>query len=98
MSGGHFDYDQYRIGGIADEIDRLIQINDSTELDNYGQERGYHFTPETITKFQQALLTLRMAKTMVQRIDWLVSGDDGEESFHRRWNQEMAQSFSHEAH
>ena len=32
---------------------------------------------------------LRMAGTMAQRIDWLVSRNDGEESFMRRWDEEI---------
>ncbi|MBL0712133.1 MAG: hypothetical protein JJV98_00400 [Desulfosarcina sp.] len=46
--------------------------------------------PVIIEKFKEAMLTLRMAEAMAQRIDWLVSGDDGEESFLRRWNEDMS--------
>jgi hypothetical protein len=28
---------------------------------------------------------------MTQRIDWLMSGDDSEESFHSRWDTEIKQ-------
>jgi hypothetical protein len=90
MSGGHFDYDQYKIGDIADEIEGLIVNNDSTEKDEWGSDKGLHFAPETIEKFKEALATLRRAQIMAQRVDWLVSGDDGEESFHRRWREEMS--------
>ena len=31
MSGGHFNYKQYEIGYIADEVEQLIITNDSTE-------------------------------------------------------------------
>ena len=33
MSGGHFDYAQYKIGQIADMVEQLIIDNDSQELD-----------------------------------------------------------------
>lgn len=89
MSGGHFGYDQYKISQIADEIEELIDENDSTELGRYGDEKGYHFTPETIAKFKEAVATLRKAHVMAQRVDYLVSGDDGEESFHHRWQEEI---------
>jgi hypothetical protein len=29
---------------------------------------------------------------MAQRVDWLISGDDGEESFHQRWKEELGES------
>lgn len=90
MSGGHFEYNQYKIRYIADEIEQLIRDNDSTEKDEYGHEKGHHFTPETVAKFKEAFATLRKAQAMAQRVDWLVSGDDGEDSFHRRWAEEMA--------
>lgn len=50
---------------------------------------GYHFSPKTIEKFREAAITLERARIMAQRIDWLVSGDDGEETFHERWNEDL---------
>ena len=84
MSGGHFNYDQYKIEYIADEVEQLIINNDSEELDEYGSQLGSHFASETIDEFKKGLLLLRQARVYVQRIDWLVSGDDGEDSFHSR--------------
>jgi hypothetical protein len=89
MSGGHFNYDQYKIEYIADEVEQLIINNDSEELDEYGSFLGSHFTPETIDEFKKGLLLLRQARIYVQRIDWLVSGDDGEDSFHRRLKHDL---------
>jgi hypothetical protein len=89
MSGGRFQYSQYKIGEIADEIDELIATNDSTEKDRYGDNIGAGYTPETIAKFKEARATLRRAHIMAQRVDWLVSGDDGEDFFHRRWDEEL---------
>ena len=89
MSGGRFQYNQYKIGYIADEIEQLIFDNNSTEKDEYGDVRGHHFRPDTIAKFREALYVLRKAQSMAHRIDWLVSGDDGEDSFHKRWDEDM---------
>jgi hypothetical protein len=84
MSGGHFDYKQYQLEYIADEIEHIILSNDLQEKDVNGCSLGWHFSPETIEKFKLAHMTLLLAQIYVQRIDWLVSGDDGEDSFHRR--------------
>lgn len=89
MSGGHFDYKQYEIGYIADEVQQLILTNDSTEKNEWGDEKGYHFSSETIAEFKKGLDLLRQAQIYAQRIDWLVSGDDGEDSFHSRLQEEL---------
>lgn len=89
MSGGHFQYMQYRIHDIATEIDLIIGNNDSKKVDEWGDETGYHFPAEIIEKFKEASHTLKQAGEMAQRVDWLVSGDDGEESFLNRWEKEV---------
>ena len=40
-------------------------------------------------RFKIASHTLKKAATMAQRIDWLVSGDDGEDTFLKRWAKEV---------
>ena len=89
MSGGHFQYKQWEIGNIADEVEQLILTNDSEEKDEWGDRKGYHYTPETIEEFKKGLVLLRQAYVYAQRIDWLVSGDDGQDSFHRRLKFEL---------
>lgn len=90
MSGGHFDYQQHRIGGIAQSIDELIKSNNDQTLNSWGQMVGRDYSEETIAKFKLAVKTLKKAEAMAQRIDWLVSGDDSEESFHRRWSETVS--------
>ena len=89
MSGGHFQYEQYKIGYIADEVEDLIVHNGSEEKDEWGYHKHSNFTPETIDEFKQALILLRMAQVYAHRIDWLVSGDDGEDSFHNRLKHDL---------
>ena len=92
MSGGHFNYEQYKISQIADEVEQLIFHNDSNELDEWGRTKGSHYKPETIAEFRKGLEALRKAFVYAQRIDWLVSGDDGEDSFHERLKLELSRS------
>jgi len=89
MSGGHFNYDQYKIGQIADDIQLLIDTNDSTERDSYGDPLGRRYSPEIIQQFRDAIRALRRAHIYAQRIDWLVSGDDGPGSFVERLAEEL---------
>jgi hypothetical protein len=89
MSGGHFDYQQYRIEYISVEIDEVIKSNDDESLDEWSQRRGNKYPPEIIEKFREAVHTLRQAAEMAQRIDWLLSGDDGVDCFLSRWDKEV---------
>lgn len=89
MSGGRFDYQQYKCFEIADEIQQLIESNGDDSLDEYGDSRGRHYPADIIEKFKEAEHWLRRAGEMAQRVDWLVSGDDGEDCFRRRWDKEV---------
>lgn len=96
MSGGYFNYDQYRLNDIASAIEELIKQNDDTSLNEYGDPRGRGYTPETIEKFRETVHELRRSEEMAQRIDWLVSDDDSQESFHRRWKEEVRAPYGRE--
>ena len=93
MSGGHFNYRENQIGDAASDIDELIEVNDSETLDRYGERIGNSYPPEIIEKFEEAAHTLRQAAEMVKRIDYLVSGDDGQDTFLRLWQTEVRKSW-----
>lgn len=84
MSGGHFDYDQYKIRNISDTIDTIIR-NNHKKVDDY----SYNYNDNTIKEFKKAIEYLKKAEIYTQRIDWLVSGDDGEETFHKRLKEDL---------
>ena len=100
MSGGYFDYNQYRIDDIAEKLEHIIrganERKDSPSED-YSCEHGLSWaksflaecSPETLQEFENGLLTLKQAAVYAQRIDWLLSGDDGEDSFHERLKHEL---------
>ena len=79
MSGGAFNHEDYHIHGIGEQISELIRDN---------EERG-EYREETMMRFREAVELLRRASVMVHRIDWLVSGDDGEDTFHRRLREDL---------
>jgi hypothetical protein len=80
---------------VAEEIERLVRDNDKllSDEERYrydpDEPRGYGFPPEVIARFREAAATCRRAAIMVQRVDWLVSSDDGEDSFLRRWEEDL---------
>jgi hypothetical protein len=84
MSGGHFNYAQFRLRDISEEIEELVKNNDYPDQNEWGEDIGNHFSEETIKEFREAVRLLKKAEIYSQRIDWLVSGDDSEDNFHRR--------------
>ena len=170
MSGGHFDYAQYRIDDIIESIEREIEqatcerpplvteqgvvvkqklgeghyrypswgigFRSFESSEKYFKEHGYqeldrieengerklvvqdfvtkeiyeictytsqHYAPdengeipyvpdwseETLQEFRRGISILKRARIYAQRIDWLLSGDDGEESFHKRLKEKL---------
>jgi len=81
MSGGHFDYNQYHITQIADSVEHLVRKNGIKDIDDYGDDRDYNFRPHVIARFKEGVNVLRTAFIFAQRIDYLLSGDDGQEMF-----------------
>lgn len=62
------------------------------ETDEYGfKVYPYYpdYTEDTLAEFRKAVVILKQAAIYAQRIDWLLSGDDSEESFHGRLKEEL---------
>lgn len=49
----------------------------------------YKHSDEIIKEFKNAYKALRKAEIYAQRVDWLMAGDDGEESFIERLKEDM---------
>ena len=73
--------------------DLVYQINEwvSEEYVDEDGETVYFndFSKETLSEFKTAVELLRKAAVYAQRIDWLLSGDDGEETFHKRLKEDL---------
>jgi len=105
MSGGAFDYNQYKIGYIADQIEEVIIKNgvektpeelkdeswrDDSWYEKYPEDKfHYKYPDEVIEKMKEAVKALHIAQEYAQRVDWLLSGDDGEESFLSRLEENL---------
>jgi hypothetical protein len=76
MSGGYFDYEQCRMQNMADRLASVIETNDE-------------YSDKTLAEFSKGLATLRAAAVYLERIDFLLCGDDSEESFHERLRHDM---------
>jgi hypothetical protein len=105
MSGGAFNYDQYKIGYIADEIEQSIRNSGrektkqelkeenwkgSDWYEKYPEDKfHYKYQDEVIDALKEAVRVLRVAQIYAHRVDWYFSGDDGEESFIERLKEDL---------
>ena len=85
MSGGTFDYKQYDLGYMADLIEQEIRTNSEKDCDGYCE----NFSSETLHLLKLGENKLREALIFAQRIDWLLAGDDGEETFKKRLTKDL---------
>lgn len=102
MSGGEFQYKQYEISSIADTLE-VILLRQGKDIvpddDNYISEEYYKKYPNESTNpifsenvqnvFRLAILNLRVAFAFTHRIDYFMSGDDSEDSFLNRLNEDL---------
>lgn len=93
MSGGHFDYAQYQIEQIADQLRRDIKNNDKEN--DFGYKYG--FSPLTLSKLCVCADIIEAAAKLANAVDWLYSGDDGEETFAEKYQTEMEGLFGDSA-
>lgn len=105
MSGGHWDYLQYRFTDVAEDVKKLIEKNgkEKTEreltedswrdpewYEKYPEDKfHYKYSDEIIEKFKEGLKHIELAHIYMQRLDWLLSGDDGDESFISRLEEDL---------
>ena len=84
MGGGYFEYQQYH---LQDIVDKLREIKVKIEKD----EEYYEFDrkQELLQEISNGLYYLNLAGIYTQRLDWLFSGDDGEDSFFERLEEEL---------
>ena len=102
MSGGRFYYNQYRIRQIWEDIQQelnkqgkekpkeYLRYYDKEYFEKYPEERFEYVHREDVQQiFKEAIEVLKKAEIYTQRIDWYLSGDDGEDSLVSRLKSEL---------
>lgn len=106
MSGGHWEYLQYRFTDVSEDLEGLIKKNgkEKTEeelkdeaywrqpdwYEKYPEDKShYEYPSEVIEEFKNAVEIINKAQVYIQRVDWLLSGDDGEDSFLERLKEDL---------
>ena len=77
MSGGSLDYFCFTFEEPLEKISKTIK---------WGKNK---WSNETLSEFQNAVKYLKIAQVYSRRIEWLLSGDDVEDSFHKRLKEEL---------
>ena len=86
MSGGYFDYAQHSLDyEIAEKLEEAIKR--STDVDDP------HFIQDASIreKFFEALILIRSAKVYINNIDYLLSGDSGEDTFMEHLHKDLGE-------
>lgn len=79
---GYFDYAQ----NVFDEL--IIELKGLTESEDYNET--------TVSEFKKALRISQELQILIDRIDYLVSGEETEESFHQSLGDELEELESEE--
>lgn len=82
MSGGYFDYEHHKLFGIAESIRELLRS------DRYKEFRE-SLSEDSLEAIHIGEVMVRVAYIYAHRIDYLISGDDSDETFLERLGQEL---------
>ena len=84
MGGGYFEYQQYHLQDIVDKLREIkVKIENDEEFYQYDRKE------ELLREISNGLDYLNLAGIYTQRLDWLFSGDDGEDRFFKRLKEEL---------
>ena len=99
MSGGAFEYNQYKIRQILEviqhELDKQGKEKDFSPwekeyYEKYPEQRFEEIYREDVQQiFKDGIEALKKAEIYAQRIDWFLSGDDGEDSLVSRLKSDL---------
>ena len=84
MSGGHFNdcgYDYYKVAQFADELEQEIATNGMTCDDKYMEGFYPNHDPDVIEYLKEQIPKMRKMAEIMRHIDYLYSGDHGDDSF-----------------
>lgn len=83
MSGGSFNncgYVYYQVYQFADELENKIENNSKPEEYGYSPQ----FSEETLNYLREQIPALKKISEIMRAIDYLYSGDHGEDSFFKK--------------
>lgn len=82
MSGGFFDYNQFSITEIKERLNKVL---------HNAVEHGIE-EEEVYNQLERGLEFITLAEIYTHRIDWLLSGDDGEYTFLEKLEEDLEEA------
>ena len=92
MSGGAYEYKQYKIQDLIEDMENLLVRLDKEPIDSFECDSLKRYVDDSEllkNKIKENIGYLKRAYIFTQRIDWFISGDDGEENFYERLKEEI---------
>ena len=92
MSGGAFEYKQYKIQDLIEDMENLLVRLDKEPIDSFECDSLKRYVDDSElfkNKIKENIRYLKRAYIFTQRIDWFISGDDCEENFYERLKEEI---------
>lgn len=92
MSGGAFEYKQYKIQDLIEDMENLLVRLDKEPIDSFECDSLKRYVDDSEllkNKIKENIGYLKRAYIFTQRIDWFISGDDCEENFYERLKEEI---------
>lgn len=88
MSGGTFEYKQYVLNDIKEQLVEKLDKFDELEYNKYENELDVLALKDNILK---TIELLTITQIHVHRLDWLFAGDDGLENYFKRIEEDFKQ-------
>lgn len=83
MSGGHFEYENYRLSDIGDKL--RLSITKCRKGYEY-----YEYKEPFLNEMIRVYNLTRELEVLLERVDWVLSGDDGEDTYFERLQEDIA--------
>lgn len=89
LNGKEIDADEIEIDNYIEE--RYLEQDEIDYIRKHHRTmpNPYEYNKDTLKEFKHAVKLLREAAVYAQRIDYLLCGDDGEETFHERLKEDL---------
>ena len=92
MSGGTFEYKQYHIEQLIEDMELLLKRVDKEPIDSFECDslKNYIDDKDSFKKIvEKNIDLLKKSYIYTKRLDWFISGDDGEETFYERLEEDF---------
>jgi len=96
VSGGAFNYDNYRLNDIADTLRGYIAAIRTNHVSDWGMNYGEEYSEEFLNDLIEAHDETRRLSAKLHNIDYVLSGDSGQESLRKNIAEDLQKKDQYE--